>query len=225
MRNKFLVFSVQCSIFLLLLNSGYLSPVTKVKAQTPATQSAQQIRDAVQKKVQEQLSNIKQAVSRKAFIGNVTSKSETEFVLTNLKNQTRTVTVTGDTVIKLSSGKEGTITDLKTNDFLLAIGDVDSQNKMTGKRILILKQPEADNREIMFANVTKITSSVLTVENAAKETWTIKLSSSTNVTNILDNKVTKTKVTNIEVGDKVVLVGTSTTSENTLTGRAIHILP
>ncbi len=222
MKLKILTLSIQS---LLLIFSLLVFNAWPAGAQSPASPSSQQIRDAVQKKVQESLANIKQAVARKAFVGNISSKTETEFVLTTLKNQTRTVTVTGETVIKLLNGKEGTLADLKTNDFVLSIGDVDSQNKMAGKRILVLKQPDADNREVMFATVTKISSSSLTVENAAKETWTIKLSSTTAVTNIVSDKVTKARTTDLKVGDKVVLVGTNSSTQNTLTGRAIHILP
>jgi hypothetical protein len=210
---------------LILVLSIFIFNSWPAEAQTPASPSSQQIRDAVQKKVQESLANIKQAVARKAFVGNISSKTETDFVITNLKNQTRTVTVTGETVIKLLNGKEGTIADLKNNDFVLSIGDVDSQNKMAGKRILVLKQPDPDNREVMFATVTKASTSSITVENSTKESWTIKLSSSTAVTNITSDKVATARTTNLKVGDKVVLVGTTATGQNTLTGRAVHILP
>jgi co-chaperonin GroES (HSP10) len=202
-----------------------LSLVTGAKAQTPATQSAQQIRDAVQKKVQEQLANIKQAVSKKGFVGNITSKTDAGFVLTNLKNQSRTVNVAADGTIKLLNGKEGTLSDLKTNDFVLAMGDVDSQNKMTAKRLLVLKASEPDKRNAEFGTVTKTSTSTITIENLKKETWTLKTSSTTAVTTVTSGKVAKAKLADVTTGDKIVIVGTPATGQNTLTTLTVHILP
>lgn len=196
-----------------------------VSAQSPtASQSGEQIRDAVQKQVAQQLANIKQNVAKKGFVGNITSKTDVDLVLTNLKNQTRNITITGDTTIKLLSGKEGTITDLKTNDFVIVMGQVDSQNKMTAKRLLVVKPGETDKRQAAWATVTKSSTTSLTVEDGQKQIWTLKVSSATSVTTVSGGKVTKSKLADVVAGTKIVMIGTPTTAANTLTVTDLHIV-
>lgn len=199
----------------------YVLSALSVKAQTPTTTS---IRDAVQQQVQQELSNIKQAVSKKGFVGTITTKTNSEITLTNLKNQTRNITVAPDATIRLAGSKEGTVADLKVNDFILAMGDVDSQNKMTGKRILVLTQPADDKRVAMFGTVTK-TGTTLTFTNLKNETWTARTSASTGMTKVVDGKSAKAASTDIKVGSKIVVLGTTGTTANALTALNLHILP
>lgn len=126
--------------------------------------------------------------------------------------------VSGDTTIKLLNGSEGTIADLKTNDFILVMGNVDSQNKMTASRLLVIKQPETDKRDTKFGAVTKVTSSTLNIGDL-----TIKVSSTTDYTTTADGKVTKGKLADIKVGSKIVATGSVTTT--TLTATSVHLLP
>lgn len=173
-----------------------------------STDSASQIRDAVQKKVAEELSNIKQAVARRAYVGTIASKSEATVTITNLKNQTRTATVTANTIIKLTGGKDGTPEDLKVGNFIIVMGDVDSQNTMTAKRLIVVSKPDVDKRRVLFGTVTKTTSSSLTIEDSKKETWTVKTSSKA------------------KVGDKIIAIGTPvSSSNNTLTAKLVHLIP
>jgi len=188
-----------------------------VNAQT-ATPS--QIRDAVQKKVQEELSSIKQDVAKKGFVGTITAKTDSTLTLNNLKNETRTILVTGETTIKLLNGSEGTPTDLKVNDFIISMGGVDSQNKMTSTRLLVTKQSETDKRDTFFGTVTKTSTTSYTITNLKNETWTIKVSSTTDIT---DAKLVKIKLADVKVGAKIIVVGT-VSSGNNLTSSAVHVL-
>lgn len=184
--------------------------VSVVAAQTPspAATNAGTIRDAVKQKVSEELANIKQAVAKRAYVGTISAKSDLTLTITNLKNQSRTATVTTDTTIKLTGSKDGTPADLKVGDFIIAMGDVDSNGVLTTKRLLVIAQPDADNRGSIFLTVTKVSTSALTGENLKKEVWTIKLTSAT-------------KATDIKVGSKIVAVGT--VSASTLSANLIHL--
>ena len=71
------------------------------------------IRDSVKTKVDEQLAQIQKAVAKKAFLGEITVKSDAQLTLTTFSGQTRSVTVSLDTVIKLAGNKDGTPADLK----------------------------------------------------------------------------------------------------------------
>lgn len=190
-----------------------------IAAQSPTSSD---IRDAVQKKVQEELANIKQAVAKRGFVGVITAKSETGITLTNLKKQSRTAMVSADATVRLDGGKDGTLTDLKVDDFVLAMGDVDSENKMTVKRLLVLKAPTTETRKIISGSITKVSTTAITVENNKKEAWTIKTSSTTAVSSVDEGKIVKGKLTDLEVGNKVVVLGATATGQNTLTGMIVH---
>ncbi len=200
---------------LILVGLSSLFIATPVLAQSPTSAD---LRNAVQQQVQQELSNIKQAVAKKGFVGNISAKTDASLTLTNLKNQSRTVVVSGDTTIKLLNGSEGTIADLKTNDFILVMGNVDSQNKMTASRLLVIKQPETDKRDTKFGAVTKVSASTLNIGDL-----TIKVSSTTDYTTTADGKVTKGKLADIKVGSKIVATGSVTTT--TLTATSVHLLP
>lgn len=199
---------------LILLAASSLFIAGPVFAQSPTSAD---IRNAVQQQVQQELSNIKQAVAKKGFVGNITAKTDASLTLTNLKNQSRSVVVTGDTTIKLLSGSEGTIADLKTNDFVLVMGNVDSQNKMTASRLLVIKQPDADKRDTRSGAVSKPTTSGFTLADL-----TVKVSSTTSITTTTDGKIAKAKLADIKDGAKVVVVGSVTTT--TLTATDVHII-
>lgn len=186
-----------------------------IVAQT-SSPSANPIRDAVKEKVQQELDQIKKAVAKRGFVGTITAKSDSTLTLTNLKSQPRTVAVPADTTIKLSGGKEGTFADLKVDTFILVMGDVDSQNVMTAKRLLVLAKPVPDKRKAVLGTVTKTSSSSLSVTTVTKDALTVKITSATAYT-------AKTKLANIAVGDKVVVVGTSTDS-TTLSALLVHLL-
>lgn len=191
----------------------------EAKAQTPTNS----IREAVQQQVQQELANIKQAVSKKGFVGTITSKSDVTLTLTTLKNQSRTITVSPDATVRIGS-REGTVADLKSNDFVIAMGDVDSTNKMTGKRILVISQSAADTRDSEFGTVTK-TGTTLTFTNPKNETWTARTSSSTAMTKVVDGKSARATSSDIKVGSKIVVLGTTSSTANALTALTLHILP
>jgi len=202
-------------LLILLLLAFTLS--ANVSAQT-ATEGASPLRDSVKQKVAEELAQIKKAVSKKAFLGTISSVSEATLTLTNLRNQTRNVVVGTDSVIKLKNGKDGTVADLKSGLVVLVMGDVDSAGVMTSKRLLVISQPAEFKRQAVMGTVTKASSSSLTLEKInTKDTWTIKLTSA--------NKYTaKTKASDVKVGLKIVVLGT-VTSDKALTALQIHLIP
>ncbi|MBI2587635.1 hypothetical protein HYW29_02410 [Candidatus Amesbacteria bacterium] len=189
----------------------YLLNYSAVSAQAPSPTSTS-IRDAVQKKVTEELAAIKNEVKKRAYLGTITAKSDATITLTTLRSATRTATVTPDTTIKLTGGADGTPADLKIGQFVLVMGDADSNGTLTAKRILVISKPAEDQRRAVFGTVTKVTSSTITL----KENWAIKLSSTTKYT-------AKTKFSDIQVGSKIIVVGTVTSDQN-LTAKLVHLL-
>jgi len=192
----------------LFLGIWSLVIVAPISAQTATPGS---IRDAVQKKVAEELNAIKNEAKKRAYLGTISAKSDATITITTLRNTTRTATVTPDTTIKLSGGADGTPADLKTGLFILAMGDADGTGTLTAKRILVIAKPAEDKRRAIFGVVTKVTSSTITLKD-----WTVKLSSTTKYTG-------KTKASDIKVGAKLIIVGTVTSDKN-LTAKLVHLL-
>ena len=192
----------------LFLGIWSLVIVAPISAQTATPGS---IRDAVQKKVAEELNAIKNEVKKRAYLGTISAKSDATITITTLRNTTRTATVTPDTTIKLAGGADGTSADIKTGLFVLAMGDADGTGTLTAKRILVISKPAEDKRRAVFGSVTKVTSTTITLKD-----WTIKLSSTTKYTG-------KTKLSDIKVGSKVIIVGTVTSDKN-LTAKLVHLL-
>ncbi len=173
-------------IFTFLLTASLL-------AQAPtATDSA--IRQAVK----DQVAAIKTAVAKRAYVGPISAKSEASITITNMANLARTAVVAGDATIKLIGGKEGTFADLKVGDFVIAMGDVDSQGTLAAKRLLVIAKPTPDKRQILSGRVTDTTTASFTLETTKKETWTVK----------------SAKVKDLKVGGRVAVVGTSPTAGN-----------
>ena len=191
----------------------FYSPALVV-AQSPTATS---IRDSVKKQVDEELAMIKNSVSKRAYLGTIVSKSDATITLTTPASATRTVTITTDSTIKLTGGKDGTIADLKEGTTVLAMGDADAEGKLTAKRLLVIPAPLPDKRRAIFATVTKVTVSQLAVINNNEQVWTIKLTSATKYTG-------KTKASDIKTDSNVVVVGTESATNNTLTARLIHLV-
>jgi hypothetical protein len=190
----------------------FLLSISSVHAQDAST-SASQLRDSVKQKVDEELAQIKQAVSKKAFLASISSKSEATFSLTNYLSQPRSALISTDTVIKLKNGSDGTPADLKSGDWILAMGDVDGAGNMTTKRLLVVGAPLTDKRAIVFGKVISVGAS-LTVETPDKNQSTAKLASDTTITGIVNGKSAKLKTTDIKVGNQVVFItktGTAST--------------
>ena len=182
---------------------------------TPTTSS---LRDSIKQKVAEELAQIKQAVSKKAYLGSITAKNEATLTLTTHRQQTRSVILATDTAIKLKSGKDGTPADLKVGDFVLVMGDADSQNTLTAKRLLVISQPLEDKRRAVMGTITDKSSSTLTLETPnSKDTWTVKLTSTTRYT-------AKTKAADLKVDQKIVVLG-NRTADTALTALLLHLIP
>ncbi len=171
-------------------------------AQTPAASDS-----AIRQAVKDQVAAIKTAVAKKAFVGPISAKSEASVTITNLANQTRTAVVAGDATIKLVGGKEGTFADLKVGNFVIAMGDVDSQGTLAVKRLLVIAKPVADKRLVLSGRVTDTSTATVTIENTAKETWIVKIVSDTKYAK-------KAKFADLNVGDRIAVVGTSATVGN-----------
>lgn len=165
------------------------------------------VRDAVAKKVAEELAAIKKNAVKRSFVGEVTAKSDTSITLSSSRKQPRTISLLPDTTVKIA-GKETALSDIKVGNFAIIMGDVDAAGAMTAKRILVIDKPTADNRKIVIGTVTKVTSALISIDTAKKESWGIKVTT--------DPKLV--------IGDKIMVIGKLTLGTNTLTSLKIQKL-
>lgn len=191
-----------------------LTSTMPVSAQTASPSGT--IRDSVKQKVAAELAQIKKAVAKKGFVGSVTTKTDATITMTTLLNQTRNLVVTTDTTVKLSGSKDGTLADIKVGDYILAMGDVDSDNKMNVKRLLVIPQPPADKRVATFGTVTKSTSSSITLTNLKNESYDIKVTAGTKFND-------KFKFSDLKDGSKVVVLESTSTTAGKTTHTALNI--
>jgi hypothetical protein len=180
-------------ICLLFVSWNLFLGIYNVSAQT-ASSSADTIRDSVKQKVTEELAQIKKGVAKKGFIGSVTNISDGKVTINTLTGFTRQALVVADTTIKLSSGGDGTPGDLKVGQYVLAMGDVDSQNSMTTKRLLVVTKPSDDPRKVIFGSLTKVSSTSFSIGSDS-----YKITSASKFTG-------KTKVSDLAVNSKIMAI-------------------
>ncbi len=176
-------------------------------AQSTVPSPTSAVRDAVQKKVAEELADIKKNAVKRSFVGEVTAKSDTSITLASSRKQPRTISLLPDTTVKIA-GKETALSDIKVGNFAIVMGDVDAAGSMTAKRILVIDKPVADNRRIVIGTVTKVTSALINIDTVKKESWGIKVTA--------DPKLV--------IGDRIMVIGKLSLGTNTLTSLKIQKL-
>jgi hypothetical protein len=197
-------------LILLLISYSFalcsISVVGSAHAQS-ASEGATQLRDSVKQQVADELAQIKKAVSKKAFLGSITGKSEATLTISNYLGQNRSAVVSTDTAIKLVNGADGTPADLKTGNYILVMGDVDSAGNMTAKRLLVIATPVTDKRNTAYGKVTAV-GTTITIDKL-----TARLASDSYITTTAGGKTVKIKSSDIKVGSIVTLITkTGTTS-------------
>ncbi len=189
---------------LILLFTFYILHSVPAFAQT-ASDSADQLRNSVKQKVSEELAQIKQDISKKAFVGSISSKTEATVNLVNYAGQNRSALVTTDTAIKLKDNSDGTPADLKTGDYILVMGDVDGSGNMTAKRLLVIASPPAEKRQAVWGMVTSI-GNTIKLTTSTGDNFTGRLFSDTTVTTTKNGKPATLKSTDVKIGSLVVII-------------------
>lgn len=193
----------------------YSTTDLKVFAQSSTPSST--LRDTVKQQVAAEIAQIQQNLTKKAFVGSITAKTDASLTLNTLRSQTRSVNVAPDATIKLSGNKDGTLKDLKIGDLILAMGDADGQNLLTAKRLLVITKPDTDRRQVISGSVTTVSSSSLTINSGSASPTAIKITS--------DSKYTgKTKISDVKVGSSVIVITTATGEFSSPTAKRIHLV-
>lgn len=216
----------QVSIISLLVGL-LLSTVSLVYAQDEATQPGKSIRDNLRERVEERLAQLSQ--KPRAFVGKIAQITDGSLMLTT-RTGTKQVKVTEDAII-IQVGAKGQKTvkpsDLALENFVIAMGVLEDKDTLSASRILMSTENPLEPRRPVYGVVQETGSGTLVVKHPKKdETWTIKFSSSTRVSAKVDTKIEKVNANTIEVGDRIIAVGSLVSgSVNTITAKLIHVIP
>lgn len=218
-------------IIYLLIAAYYLLLVPMALAQTPTpegttatpTSKDQEIKDRIQERIQE----VRKAKNT-AFWGTLKEITNSTLILDTPRGERR-VKTNGETTFVLGK-KEIKITDLAIGNFIIAMGTLDQNGTLNAKRILALAKPPAPakSRQAVYGKVTDISEDekILVLTHPKKGTiFQVQVTNSTIITKKVDGKIKKVNFSDIEVGDRVVAVGSKEKTDGTLTAKIIHVIP
>ncbi|OGM08685.1 hypothetical protein A2W13_03330 [Candidatus Woesebacteria bacterium RBG_16_36_11] len=205
LQNKFMKKIAVIILSIILFSSS----LKFLKAQT-ATSSSESIREKVQEKVTQVLSN------PKAYIGTITDISSTTIQVRKflLDSEGKTgeilqISTNQDTVF-VSVGKTTKIikmADVAIGDFIIAMGYKNGNNVLNSTRILVTEALKPSNRIAVFGKVTKANKSSLEITSLANEKLTLEPNTSISVVDFTDQKETKIKFADIEADDFLIAFG------------------
>lgn len=186
-------------------------------AQETSTEEANSVRETVQKKVEEA------RTIPFAYIGTVTDIAEqtiqiNKFIFGGTKEDTgeiQQISVDEENTDFVKITKSSTavkFSDLAIGDFIIAMGYKNGNSVLKGDRILITTAIEPTTRKPVFGEPSEITKKTMMLTASSGKEWKIEFGS----------KWTGPELSEIEEGNKVVIVGT--TEGNTLKARFLQII-
>jgi hypothetical protein len=186
-------------------------------AQETSTDEAASVRNNVQKKVEEA------RTIPFAYIGTVTDIAEqtiqiNKFIFSKAKEevgeiQQISVDEENTDFVKITKNTTSVkFSDLAIGDFVIAMGYTNGNGVLEGKRILITTSVEPTTRKAVFGEPSEITKRSLTLTASTGKEWVVELGTTW----------TGPELSEIEGGDKIMIVGT--TEGNTLDARFLHII-
>lgn len=206
-----------------------LAPLALAQTPTPdeeetPTEKVQEIRQ----KAQERVLELKQQAKKRAFWGTLAEITNSTLILETPRGERRVKT---DQDTEFFLGKtEIDFEDLEIDNFIIAMGYLDESGTLLTKRIISLKTPPkpAIKRHAVYGKVTDISADekILAVTHPKKEvTYEVQVTSKTIITKKVEGKMTKVTFADIEMGDRVVAIGTKEEENETITARIIHVIP
>jgi len=187
----------------------------------------QKIREAVREKVREKVQEVRQGIPR-AYFGEIKQISSQEFTLATRREEIQVVVGT-ETKIIGKNKQNLEFKDLKVGDFCIAMGYLTENKVLEAKRIVLIPKPKPPLRITIFGKVTDISEEekVLTVKNEKGGlTYTVATSEKTVITKKGEKRIEKTDFSAIEIGNRVIVVGTHKEGEEKIiTAKIIHVIP
>jgi len=218
----FLVFSFFPLLSLAQEEDQIDSEITPVSEQTE--EEIKEIRDAVKKKVQEKIDQITSSVGlneKRSWHGTVESIKDQEIEIKSVKDQIKTIRFSSDTDIVGLKRQTIAFEDLKEGQQILAMGIVEEETVLEGRRVLLIPSPtDWSQTKIAYAKISDISADseilVLTPLQNKNEQYEVKIDNQTK---------SNTEFADFENGQKIIAVLTqSKNGKLTYTARRLKIL-
>ncbi len=214
-------------ILILFILCSTLLP--KAFAQTP-TPADDEISPEIKEKVQERIEAIQESGSRKAaYFGTIADVSNSTLTIESEKGE-RKIKTDEETDLIGEKGQAIKLEDLEIDDFIIALGYLETDGLLLGKRISVLaEEPEpAETREAVYGEVADISGEeeVISLSSLKDEvTYEIDVTSKTTIEKKVDDKTEEIDFDEIEIGDRLAAVGIKKNDNGTITASVIYLIP
>lgn len=140
------------SILLLVLSINFVCAQTK----EPDEEVVQSVREQIQKQVEERVANLLEENKKRGWSGVILKSDNTGFEIENsFANSTREVLIGPDTTIISETRQSLDIEDLVVGKKILAMGYLNGENILLGKRILVIEEDDSQrNRFPAFGTLS-----------------------------------------------------------------------
>lgn len=195
---------------------------TSSASQQTATQSStllqkiNEIKNQIASKAAEIKQEITQKIQNKAYIGKISDLSTSSISLL-VRDETKTITVNEYTGFQIKKGK--TIKNLKKDDYIATLGDVDDKGMLIAKKIVKLDAPPATQSSIIWGITDSVSSTSATFKS--RDNQTLKIVTNSNTVIKLSGK--DAKLNQIGKDRSIVVVGRK--SNDSIIAQFIYIVP
>jgi hypothetical protein len=198
---------------------------TPVPEETPSTATDNsEIREKVQQKVEEAMLN------PKAYLGTVTDIIEDTLQIKSGNGEIKQVSIADEAaIVKIGkTNKDVKAEDIAIGDYIVAMGFPATNGSSNGKngvlegqRILIMSAPGSIARKIIVGNISDINKSDVVLSSLNEEN-TVSLVKTTVVYQLEEDKLTKSKTSDLDTDNRIIVVGEKT--EKSFDARTIFIM-
>lgn len=192
---------------------------------TPSGEKIEQIRQEIQKKVEEKLNNVLNQIKKRAWIGTIEEKSATAIKLLTLK-EVRTVNLAEDVKIINLKRKEISVDDLEKGQRIVAMGFVQTDGTMEGKRLVLLPSYKERKTKVIFGTITDKSSEEKIISiTGSEEKYEVIISDKTGLRERKNSKISNITYEAVKVNQKVIAIITPTESNgSTYQAKTILVL-
>lgn len=209
-------------LFILITpNSPLITSATAAEATQSATPSASLIdklnalKTEIASKANQFKKEVDKKIQNKLSLGSLKVKEQLKLIL-ETKGGEKTILINEFTTF--DTGKTDSLKDLKLADYIVALGDIDDQGKLTAKKVQKVAKPKESPLIYLWGMVEKISASTLVVKTPKGEINQILTTSKT----IYSTSKDEAKLSDIKKNDLIIAVGEK--SEQSLKARFIYKL-
>ena len=184
----------------------------------PEEEKVLEIRQAIK----DQLTEIKEKIEKKAYVGNILEITDSTLTLTNFRGKQR-VRIIDDTVIVGTNKKEILTKDLALDDKIIALGEPDANETLEAQRITVIAPPKTipAKKLIFYGTITEANSKTFTL---SFQTFQVKIDKTSYLVNQKDQKVVL-KFSDFKVGQKMIIVYPETAEGKIPLSKTVFLLP